>query len=167
MCFAQLMIFLYFYWCSQNLSPDVCRGWSMPNISRAIWVPGIKKIEGPQIFLGPDLKKNIFYTSGIEISQHFSRTIYLGPSLVGPHQILRAIVSTPGRTLAFSLTWIDVKVCMHLKSTPANSTALFCYSFISMYSLDFGHWWLHNIIRTFKYENIKNTFWKRHRYIHS
>ena len=75
-----------------------CSGQNKSKILRAIWVLGIKKLKALKLFSVPDSsfsKSNIFYTSGIEMSQHFQ--LPFGPLVFiiffGPHQILRAMQS--------------------------------------------------------------------------
>ena len=47
----------------------------MPKMSRAIWAPSVKKLKA-LFFQGQILFSYIFYTSGIEMSQHFLRAIW-------------------------------------------------------------------------------------------
>ena len=45
--------------------------WNKPNILRAIWAPGFKKSEVSHVFFRARFVFSIFYTSGIDIGQHF------------------------------------------------------------------------------------------------
>ena len=110
----------------------------MPKISRAIWAPSIKEIEGHLFFfrvINYLVFLVSFYTPVIEISQHFQGPCPWSLHFMVPYQILRAIgprlclYFDPASQLLTSLNLLAVASCLPIFSDKSS------WSFLSTVAL--------------------------------